>query len=96
MLVDDDPEVLEKAKTYLEEDEFDVVTVPNSRQALELLEEEENVDLILIDTPIPGSNENGFFPTKPESRMYAVKTANFLQKPFTREQLLDFVKKEFE
>jgi DNA-binding NtrC family response regulator len=94
MIVDDEPEVLEKARSYLEENEFDVVTAPNSRKALQFLEENEkgNIDLILIDTPLPGGNEDGFYSMKPESKIPDTETGNFLQKPFTREQLLDFVK----
>ena len=39
MIVDDEPKVLEQVKLFLKNDEFDVVTVSSSRQALELLEE---------------------------------------------------------
>ena len=93
MIVDDEPEVLEKVKLFLKNDEFDVVTVSSSRQALELLEEKnEDIDLILVDTPVPGGNTNGFFSLKPKSTMHSADTDTFLQKPFTREQLHDFVK----
>jgi len=94
MIVDDEPEVLEKVKSFLEDEEFDVVTATNSRQALELLGEtdEKNVDLILVDTSMPGTNKNGFFSMKPKSTMHTADAASFLQKPFTREQLLHFVR----
>ena len=95
MIVDDEPEVLEKVRSYLEENKFDVVTVPNSRKALQFLEENEgdNIDLILIDTPLPGGgSEDGFYSMKPKSKIPDTETGNFLQKPFTREQLVDFVK----
>ena len=94
MIVDDEPEILEQVKNFLEDYEFDVVTVSNSRQALELLEDkkEENVDLILVDTPIPGTSKNGFFSMKPTSNMQSAETDTFLQKPFTRDQLHDFIK----
>lgn len=93
MIVDDEPSVLEQVRSYLEHDEFDVVTVTNSRQALDVLDDKEDtVDLILIDTPIPGSSEKGLFSVKPKSTTQTAKTDTFLQKPFTREQLINFVR----
>jgi len=71
MVVDDEADVLEQVKSYLEHDEFDVVTVKNSRQALEL-----------------------FFSMKPDSRLNVEGAGNFLQKPFTKEQLIGFVKEK--
>ena len=62
---------------------------------LEFLEEknEENVDLILVNTPVPGTETTGFFSMKPYSTEQTADTGAFLQKPFTREQLLEFIKK---
>ena len=48
MIVDDEADVLEKVKSFLENDEIDVVIAKDSRQALELMDEE-NFDLILMD-----------------------------------------------
>lgn len=94
MIVDDESDVIEKVKSCLEDDDFEVVTANNSREALELLErdKEENFGLILIDTLMPGSNESALFSIKPRSKMGAGRIEDFLQKPFTNEQLLDFVK----
>jgi len=96
MIVDDETDVLEKVKSYLENDEMDVVTANNSRQALELMENnrDETFDLILIDTPMPCSDKTALFSMKPKSKLEISETDNFLQKPFTREQLLDFVKEK--
>ena len=97
MIVDDEPDILEKVRSCLEYDEFDVVTVVDSRKALELLEgnKEESFGLILIDTPMPGTKKSALFSMKPGSKMdvKAGDVDDFLQKPFTDEQLLDFVKK---
>ena len=92
MIVDDEVAVLEKVKTFLESDEVDVVTASNSRQALELMEKEETFDLILINTPMPCSNKTALFSMKPNSKLTTDETESFLQKPFTKEQLVNFVK----
>ena len=95
MIVDDEIDILETVKSCLEDDDFEVVTASNSREALELMdgEKENKFGLILIDTPMPGSDKSAFFSMKPESKVDTGKMEDFLQKPFTKEQLLDFVKK---
>jgi len=106
MVVDDEASILEEVKSCLEEDDFEVVTVNSSRKALELMEDdkEENFGLILIDTSMPNSNAPAFFSMKPKAKKFfsmkpkakknidTSKEEDFLQKPFTKEQLLDFVK----
>ena len=96
MIVDDETGILEEVKSCLEEDDFEVVTVDSNRKALELMEndKEENFGLILIDTSLPDSNKPAFFSMKPRSKknIDTSKEEDFLQKPFTKEQLLDFVK----
>lgn len=92
MIVDDEVDVLEKVKSFLESDEVDVVTANNSRQALELMEKEGTFDLILIGTPMPCSDKTALFPMKPNSKLTTGETDTFLQKPFTKEQLVNFVK----
>jgi len=94
MVVDDEPDILLTVKSCLEGDDFEVVTANNSREALELMNEsEENFGLILIDTHIPDSDISAFFSMKPKSKMDTSRTEDFLQKPFTREELLHFVKR---
>ena len=96
MVVDDETSVLEEVKTCLEEDEFEVVTVDNSRKALKLMEDdkEDNFSLILINTSIPDSSKPAFFSIRPRSKknIDTSKEEDFLQKPFTKEQFLVFVK----
>lgn len=95
MVVDDEASILDEVKSCLEEDEFEVITASNSRKALELMnEDEEDFGLILIDTSMPGSKKPAFFSMKPKSKsnIDTSKEDDFLQKPFTKEQLLDFVK----
>ena len=97
MVVDDETSILEQVKSVLEEDDFEVVTVDNRRKALELIEQDkdDNFSLILIDTSLPDSKQPAFFSMKPKSKK-DIDTSNesdFLRKPFTKEQLIDFVKK---
>lgn len=95
MVVDDEASILDEVKSCLEEDEFEVITASNSRKALELMnEDEEDFGLILIDTSMPDSKKPAFFSMKPKSKsnIDTSKEEDFLQKPFTKEQLLDFVK----
>lgn len=99
MVVDDEASILDEVKSCLEEDEFEVVTASNSRKALELMnEDEENFELILIDTSMPDSKKPALFSMKPKSKssIDTSKEEDFLRKPFTKEQLLDFVKSKME
>ena len=98
MIVDDEPDMLEEMKLCLENSDFEVLTAANSREAFECIgnRKEENVSLILVDSPLPDDGGSALFSMKPISRMDAdtINTENFLQKPFTREKLLDFVKRK--
>jgi len=98
MVVDDETSILEQVKSCLEDDDFEVVTVDNSRKALELMEgdREDSFGLILIDTLMPNSKKPAFFSMKPKSKknIDTSKEEDFLLKPFTKEQLLDFVKRK--
>lgn len=98
MIVDDESDILKAVKSCLEEDDFEVVTASNSREALELIDgdKENKYDLILIDTPMPGSDKTAFFSMKPESKVDASRMEDFLQKPFTRDQLLEFINKRMQ
>ena len=94
MVIDDETQILEKVKNSLKED-FNVVVASGSRQALEKMSgEEENYGLLLIDTPIPGTQKTALFSMKPKSKINidVNKEEDFLQKPFTEEQLINFVK----
>jgi DNA-binding NtrC family response regulator len=94
MIVDDEPDVLDSVKSCLESDDFEVVTANNSREALEIMEDdEENFGLILINTRMPDSDKSALFSMKPKSKRDTSKLEDFLQKPFTRDQLIDFVKR---
>ncbi len=95
MIVDDEIDVIEKVKSFLEDEDYKVVTATNSRKALELIDgdKEDDFGLILIDTSIPSSEKSSLFSMKPKSKIKMDNMDDFLQKPFTKEQLLEFVKK---
>ena len=100
MVVDDETSILEQVKSCLEEDDFEVIAVDNNRKALELMDEdkEDTFGLILIDTSLPDSKTPALFSMKPRSKkdIDTSKSEDFLQKPFTKEQLVEFVKRKIE
>lgn len=98
MVVDDEENILEEVKKSLEEEDFEVLTVENTRKALEIIDEdkENKIELILIDTKLPDSNVPAFFSINPKlkTNIEIDKEENFLKKPFTKEQLIEFVRKK--
>lgn len=97
MIVDEETDIVKQAKTILEKEDVDVVTATNSRQAISRLieENEETFDLILVNTRMPGSQKtNALFSMRPTFKKQQGGIENFLQKPFTKEQLVGFVKEK--
>jgi DNA-binding NtrC family response regulator len=97
MIVDEETDIVKQVKAILEKEDVEVVTASNSRQALERLKEEneETFDLILVNTRMPGSEETtALFSMKPALKKQPSGIENFLQKPFTKEQLIEFVKEK--
>ena len=78
-------------------EDFKVVTVDSNRKAFEIMENDKdnNFSLILIDTRLPNSDVPAFFSMKPKSKRNIDTSTedNFLKKPFTKEELLDFIKR---
>ncbi|PNX52515.1 MAG: hypothetical protein BV458_09175 [Thermoplasmata archaeon M9B2D] len=95
MIVDEEPTLLKEAKTLLEKEDVEVVTARNSREALDHLKEEneETFDLILVNTRMPGSvYSSALFSMKPSLKKLSGGIEDFLQKPFTKQELVEFVK----
>lgn len=96
MIIDDETNIIEEVKESLEQEDFDLITAENNRKALELIEEdkEDKYGLILIDTSMPDTKTPAFYSLKPKSNknIDTSKKEDFLQKPFTKEQLINFIK----
>jgi DNA-binding response OmpR family regulator len=95
MIVDEETDFFREVQTLLEKDEIEVITVRNSREALDRLKEnnEETFDLILVNTQMPGSMiTSALFCMKPPLKKLPGGIDNFLQKPFTKQELIEFVK----
>jgi hypothetical protein len=75
-----------------------VVTAENSHKAFEIMDmdEENDFGLILINSSTPDKNLPALFSMKPSKRknIDTTKIEDFLEKPFTKDQLIDFVKKK--
>ncbi len=96
MGVDEEEVVLDQVKSYLESEDVLVVTATDSRQALSQLfrENEETFDLILVNTRMPGSTDAlALFSLKPTLKKLPSIRDDFLEKPFTKDQLLEFIKR---
>ena len=98
MIIEEETGLLHQIKSLLEED-FAVVTVQNNREALEFLNQksEESVDLILVNTRMPGSLQtSALFSLKPRLKKQKGGIEQFLQKPFTKQELILFVKEKMQ
>jgi DNA-binding NtrC family response regulator len=100
MVVDDEINILNQVKSALESEDIKVVAVDNNRKAFELIDNdsEDNYSLILIDTSLPESSTPAFFSMKPSNKKNIDTSSeeNFLQKPFTKQQLIEFIKQKIE
>ena len=94
MIIDDESNVLKNVKSSLEND-FNVIAVDSNRKALDMIEEhDKDLRLILINSNIPNTEIPAFFSMKPDidKKIDTTKTEDFLIKPFTCNQLIEFVK----
>jgi len=97
MIVDDKSGILEQVRESFTEHDLKLVSVKNNREALELMQDdnEKQFELLLIDSLMPDSKKPAFFPMKPSDtrNIDTTNDADFLQKPFTKDELISFIKK---
>ena len=95
MVVDEEMGIHELVRGALLESETVVVGARSSRAALDLLEDL-SCDLMLVESTLPVSRERVLVPVKPDDRYQMKQSELFLKKPFTEEELVDFVLKHIE
>jgi len=98
MIVDDQQQRRQQLQHMISNADFSVISVSSSKQALEQLNTNNGpvVDLILVRTQIPGTQQQGLYSLKPASTMKTAKTDSFLSGPFTDEELEAFLQKEIQ
>ena len=92
LVVDDESAILEQVQSFLADSKFEIITVHNSREAIAHLEEKP-VDLLLIDTPMPTRSTTALYLMNLQS-ISSGSIEDFLEKPFTKEQLISFLNKQ--
>jgi len=93
MIIDDKLNVLKDVMSFLEKD-FKVITVDSNKKAHEIIEKnDKDLSLILIDSNIPDTDIPAFFSFQPniDKKTDTTKINDFLIKPFTRNQLVEFI-----
>lgn len=92
MVVDDEPNLQKTIAAFLAEEHIAVLSASTNREAITQLDnkKEDLIDLILVNRRIPGSTMTALYPVKPHAKTQEPQDA-FLSKPFTKQQLIDFI-----
>lgn len=94
MVVDGEQALQSLIARYLAEDDITVLSAMTNRDAVTQLEEKNDaeVDVILVDRKIPGTSMHGLYLVRPGEKMQDPEET-ILFKPFTKQQLKDFIHK---
>lgn len=94
MIVDDETSIIEQIKSFLKEEKLNIISATTNREALNLLDrlDEDTFDGVLIDSPHPASQNAALYCLKPTEKAKDADSHNYLQKPFTKEQLQNFLR----
>lgn len=99
MIVDKDPEMHQKIKSFNTNNDINFKRVESSREALEQLRTDQTISLLLLHTTIPEEEKTGYFPIHPSLKSTQVtdttNAKNFLLKPFDKKQFHEFLTKTF-
>ncbi len=96
MIVDEEKNMIDQVKSLLHAESIHIIHAENTRKALEYIdhEPENKINLILVDTYIPGTDQKGYFSLKTNSRFTDGALDDLLPKPFTKDQLLSYIWKK--
>ena len=98
MIVDDEINKINQLNSVFDDDDYKIITIDNRRKALEIMENDSNDDLelVLINTSMPDCKKPALFSMKPESKsnIDTSRAEDFLQKPYTRDDLIKFIRKK--
>lgn len=97
MIIDDEISAIEKIKNILKDQDTNIINVTNSRQAIDKLNKEIKIDLILLNTKLNDENTRSYISMKPNSDLSTLidDECNILQKPFTDEEFKKFFLNKF-
>ena len=94
MIVDNKKDIQSQIRSMLDNDNFEVLSAENNRKAIEFMNiNEDSIKLLLIDSFLPDTKTPALFSIKPNTKK-TIDTSNpkdFLKKPFTKQELIDFV-----
>lgn len=97
MIVDDKHPRMELLKSMLPED-YHIISVSSSKEAFTHLEtaDEKAIDLILVNSQIPGTTDQGFFSMKPNATMHTAEPHSFIPTPLSPKSVQAFIQKELQ
>ena len=93
MIINEEKTTLDELQSFLNQEEIEIIDASNSRIGINKLNEIENIDLILVNSKNPNSDEEALFSLSPHSNLSidSIDENNFLKKPFTKEQFKFFI-----
>lgn len=93
MIINEEPKTIHELKSFIDEEEVEIIDASNSRIGLHRLNKEDNIHLILVKTHYPESVDEAFFSFAPKSNLSidATDEKQFLKKPFTKDQFKSFI-----
>ena len=90
MVVDDEPGVQEQIQMAMWDEDARIICAQDSRSALAMLDDA-GCDLMLVNSVLPVSKEPVLVSMKPNERYMMESPQSVLKKPFTKEELIDFL-----
>ena len=97
MIVDNEHPFQHQLTQKLADSQYSIIHATSSKEALEHLENiktEKPVDLILIKTQLPGTEQQGYFSMKPGATLKTARTNAFLPLSASFEEIHIFLQQE--